>query len=146
MKRTLNTCAKCDLFWWKHTGHHPSFPMSHEKASQKPSCKHEEKLSEDFTPESWCNDAWSLHELHQLCIDLRDDTAALQYNSSMTLDFVSPYLEHPSPHYYKHFRKWTTSTSSNHIFSHIVIFFLQFSNKQPIVSDFGAGKERLEKK
>lgn len=43
MKRTLNTCTKCDLFWWKHTGHHPSFATSPEKASEKPGCKHEEE-------------------------------------------------------------------------------------------------------
>lgn len=54
-----------------------------------------------------------------------------------------------SPHYYKHFRKGTISTSSNHIFSLTAIlsffFYLQFSNNQQILSEFGAQKERVHK-
>lgn len=52
-----------------------------------------------------------------------------------------------SPHYYKHFRKWTISTSGNRIFSLLIILLidLKFSNNQPILSEFGAQKERVEK-
>lgn len=53
------------------------------------------------------------------------------------------------PHYYKHCGKWTISTSSNHIFSLILILFfnyLRLSNNQPILGEFGAQKERVEKK
>lgn len=130
----FNKMSSIHLFWCKYIGHHPSFAMSNERGQAMNVRK---KPSKDWRADAvmWGLElAWAHPAVYRLQRRQSSPPTRLQYICNWSLS--AHVLNVLSPHYYKHFRKWTISTSSNHIFSLTVILFflLQFSNKQSIMS------------